>query len=131
MTKTILPIVEGHSEEEAVPVLLRRLLSQLGRPEIQVVRPFRVSRLKMVRPGEIERAIVQGIRDRRDVAAVLVILDADDDDPLGLETALLKRCRKASPLPSGVVAACRAVGGVGPSTWLRLVPLPVPGRLRC
>ncbi len=107
MIKTILPIVEGHSEEEAVPVLLRRLLSQLERPEIQVARPFRVSRLKMVRPGEIERAIVQGIRDRRDVAAVLVILDADDDDPFRLETALLERCRKASPLPSAVVAACR------------------------
>ena len=107
MIKTILPIVEGHSEEEAVPVLLRRLLSQLGRPEIQVARPFRVSRLKMVRPGEIERAIVQGIRDRRGVAAILVILDADDDDPLGLETALLERCRTASPLPSAVVAACR------------------------
>ncbi|HTG32789.1 MAG TPA: DUF4276 family protein [Thermoanaerobaculia bacterium] len=107
MIKTILPIVEGHSEEGAVPVLLRRLLPQLGRPEIQVARPFRVSRLKMVRPGEIERAIVQGIRDRRDVAAVLVILDADDDDPLGLEASLLERCRTASPLPSAVVAACR------------------------
>ena len=107
MIKTILPIVEGHSEEGAVPVLLRRLLSQLERPEIQVARPFRVSRLKMVRPGEIERAIVQGIRDRRGVAAILVILDADDDDPLGLEASLLERCRTASPLPSGVVAACR------------------------
>jgi hypothetical protein len=104
---TLLPIVEGHSEESAVPVLLRRFLVRLNRPEIQVARPFRVSRLKMVRPGEIERAIVQGIRDRRDVGAILVILDSDDDEPLRLETALLERCLKASPLPSAVVAACR------------------------
>jgi Domain of unknown function (DUF4276) len=107
MSPAILPIVEGHSEAEAAPVLLRRLLVHLERPEIQIARPFRVPRLKMVRPGEIERAIVQGIRDRQDVGAILVILDADDDNPLHLEAALLERCRKASHLPSTVVAACR------------------------
>jgi hypothetical protein len=107
MSVAVLPIVEGHSEAEAVPVLLRRLLLRLERPEIQIARPFRVSRYKMVRPGEIERAIIQGIRDRQDVGAVLVILDADDDDPLHLEAALLERCRKTSQLPSAVVAACR------------------------
>src|SRR4051794_37266162 len=99
MSPAILPIVEGHSEAEAVPVLLRRLLLHLERPEIQIARPFRISRYKMVRPGEIERAIIQGIRDRQDVSAVLVILDADDDDPLHLEAALLERCQNASPLP--------------------------------
>jgi hypothetical protein len=90
-----------------MPVLLRRLLVHLDRPEVQVARPFRVSRYKIVRPGEIERAIVQGTRDRNNVGAILVILDADDDDPIPLETALLERCRKASPLPVAVVAACR------------------------
>ncbi len=88
-------------------MLLRRLLIRLNRPEIQIARPFRVPRLKMVRPGEIERAIILGIRDRQDVGAVLVILDADDDEPLRLEASLLERCRNASPLPSAVVAACR------------------------
>ncbi|HEY2293484.1 MAG TPA: DUF4276 family protein [Thermoanaerobaculia bacterium] len=107
MSPAILPIVEGHSEAEAAPVLLRRLLVRLGRPEIQIARPFRVSRLKMVRPGEIERAIIQGIRDRHDIGAILVILDADDDEPLRLEASLLERCRKASHLPSAVVVACR------------------------
>jgi hypothetical protein len=107
MSLAILPIVEGHSEAEAAPVLLRRLLLRLERPEIQIARPFRVPRLKMVRPGEIERAVIQGIRDRQDIGAVLVILDADDDDPLHLEASLLERCRKASHLPSAVVAPCR------------------------
>lgn len=107
MIRTLLPIVEGHSEEAAVPVLLRRLLARLERPEVQVARPFRVSRYRMVRPGEIERAVLQGIRDRNDIGAILVILDADDDDPLSLEAVLLERCRKASSLPTAVVAPCR------------------------
>ena len=41
---TILPIVEGQSEVEGVPVLLRRLLARLGQPEAQVARPFRIKR---------------------------------------------------------------------------------------
>ena len=50
----ILPIVEGFSEVQAVPVLLRRLLVRLGREDVQIARPFRVSRLKVVRPGELD-----------------------------------------------------------------------------
>lgn len=111
MSRAILPVVEGYSEVEAVPVLLRRLLERLGRSEIQIARPFRVSRLKMVRPGEIERAVQQGIRSRDGIVGVLVILDSDDDDPESLETSLLHRCRQAIHLPVGVVAARRELEG--------------------
>lgn len=111
MSRAILPVVEGQSEVEAVPVLLRRLLARLGQPEIQIARPFRVSRLKMVRPGEIERAVQQGIRSRDGIVGVLVILDSDDDDPESLETSLLHRCRQAIHLPVGVVAARRELEG--------------------
>ncbi|HEX6898267.1 MAG TPA: DUF4276 family protein [Thermoanaerobaculia bacterium] len=107
MSRAILPVVEGYSEVEAVPVLLRRLLGRLGQPEVQVAHPFRVSRTKMVRPGEIERAVQQGIRSRTGIVGVLVILDADDDDPESLETSLLHRCRQAIHLPVGIVAARR------------------------
>ena len=103
----ILPIVEGLSEVQAVPVLLRRLLSRFEREDIQIARPFRVSRLKVVRPGELERAILQGSRDRKNIAALLVLLDADDDDPASLEAHLLERCRAATVLPAAVVAAQR------------------------
>jgi hypothetical protein len=103
----ILPIVEGLSEVQAVPVLLRRLLSRLGREDIQIARPFRVSRLKVVRPGELERAILQGSRDRKNLSGLLVLLDADDDDPASLEAHLVERCRAASALPTVVVAARR------------------------
>jgi len=108
MSGTILAIVEGQSEEEAIPILLRRMmLARFSRPDVQVARPFRVKRNKVVRPGELERAVIQGVRDRADVAAVLVILDADDDDPLPLEASLLARCRQTMPLPAAVVVAQR------------------------
>lgn len=107
MPGKILPIVEGYSEVEAVPLLLRRLLERLERPDVQVARPFRVSRLGVVREGQIERAILQGVRDRGEVTAVLVILDADDDDPAELEATLLSRCRRVVSLPVAVVAAHR------------------------
>jgi hypothetical protein len=105
----ILPIVEGHSEVEAVPVLLRRLLEHIGAAHVQVARPFRVKHYLVVRAGELERAIRQGLRDRGDVSCVLVLLDADDDDAHRLEEELWRRCRVVTALPSAVVLACREV----------------------
>jgi hypothetical protein len=107
MSGTILAIVEGQSEEEAIPILLRRMLFRLERLDVQIARPFRVKRTKVVRPGELERAVIQGSRDRIGVSAVLVILDADDDEPLPLEATLLSRCRQTTHLPAAVVVAQR------------------------
>lgn len=107
MIRTILPIVEGHSEEKAIPVLLRRLLDKLEHPEVQVARPFRVKRNLVILPGEIERAILRGIQTRTGINGLLVILDADDDDPNQLEISLVSRCRIVSPKPVAVVAARR------------------------
>ncbi|HZF11164.1 MAG TPA: DUF4276 family protein [Thermoanaerobaculia bacterium] len=107
MSGAILSFVEGQSEEEAVPLLLRRLLARLGRFDIRIARPFRVGRYKVVRPGELERAVIQGLRDRGDISAVLLLLDADDGDPLQLEASLLARCRQVTRLPSAVVVAQR------------------------
>lgn len=104
----ILPIVEGQSEVEGVPVLLRRLLAELGRDDVGIARPFRVKRYQVVRPGELERAIQLGLRDRRGSRAVLVLLDADDErDPRRLETELERRCRAATSLPAAVILAQR------------------------
>lgn len=111
MTRAILPIVEGQSEVEGVPVLLRRLLHRLGSPEFRVAQPFRVKRTQVVRPGEIERAIRQALQSRPGVIGILVILDADDDDPDRLEASLLDRCQKASPCPVAVVVARRELEG--------------------
>ncbi len=107
MLPTILPIVEGQSEVHSVPLLLRRLIGDIGIYDIGVARPFRVKRNKVVRSGELERALAMSIRARPAAGAVLVLLDADDDCPAELGPSLLERCREATPLPTAVVLANR------------------------
>jgi uncharacterized protein DUF4276 len=51
--------------------------------------------------------VLQGTRSRKGITAVLVVLDADDDDAPTLEAALLERARRVTPLPIGVVLAIR------------------------
>jgi hypothetical protein len=97
----IVPIVEGHAEIGSIPILLRRL----GITE--VARPFRVKRNKIVKAGELERAVAQAVRDRENASAVLVILDADDDCPAVLGPLLHARCTASTHLPSSVVLAKR------------------------
>ncbi|MEW6666150.1 MAG: DUF4276 family protein [Thermodesulfobacteriota bacterium] len=105
---SLVPIVEGQGEVEAVPVLLRRILSEMAVYDVAITRPFRVKRNRVVREGEIERAIRLAISDRSQVGGVLVILDADDDCPAALGPDLLKRCRAVVPsLPVAVVLAHR------------------------
>ena len=107
MPSTLLPLVEGQSEVAGLPVLLRRLLSQLGHPYVIVAKPFRVHRTRVLHGGEIERAILQGLRTRPHVTGIVAVFDADDDDPFTLEAALRTECAKATRLPVAVVAATR------------------------
>lgn len=111
MNSVILPIVEGQSEAESVPILLRRICSQMQAFNIQIARPFRVKRNKVIKQGELERAIEQGIRDRGNVSAILLLLDADDDCPAALAPELLERCRQTTHLPVAVVFANNEVEG--------------------
>lgn len=105
-TPVLVPIVEGYSEVQSVPVLLRRLLAEWSRYEVTVVKPVRVSRYKVVRPGELERACELARRRPRGCDAILLVLDADDDCPKELAPALLERARRAhADIPSAVVLA--------------------------
>ncbi len=102
----LVPIVEGHSEVQSVPVLLRRLLVQQRKYEIQVARPVRVGRYKVVRAGELERAIELARCRTEGCNAILVLLDADDNCPKYIAPDLLARARKASGgIPVSVVLA--------------------------
>lgn len=107
MSPSLLPLVEGHSEVEAVPILLRRLLVALEAFHVEIARPFRIKRTKIVRPGELERAVTQGLRARSNVKGLLVILDQDDDDVESLESDLTRRGRETTDVPLYVVAAER------------------------
>jgi hypothetical protein len=104
---SIATIVEGESEVQSVPVLLRRQLGRLARPDINVAKPFRVHRNRVVKAGELERAILQVIRSRENVAGLLIILDADDDPAAQLENELHERCTRVTELPCRVVVAVR------------------------
>jgi hypothetical protein len=107
MSLAIAPIVEGHAEVESVPLLLRRIFAKLGVSNIQVTRPFRVKRNRVVKPGELERAINQTIRDRAEVGGIMVLIDSDDDCPAELGLQLLDRAKETTHIPVSVVLAHR------------------------
>jgi len=108
MSQSIAPIVEGQSEAESVPILLRRIIREtLSVSNVEVVRPFRVKRNRIAKEGQLERAIKMTLRDRADVGAILVLLDADDDCPAHLGPQLLQRAQSATRIPVGVVLATR------------------------
>lgn len=108
---SILPIVEGHSEVESVPILLRRIAEEMGAFQISIARPYRVKRNKVTKEGEIERAIKHGLRDRSNIKGIIVLLDADDDCPKCLGQQLLTRCNNITNIPSIVILAKKELEG--------------------
>lgn len=99
----IVAIVEGHGDAEAVPTLLRRLLAE--REVWRDIKSFRVKRQKVVKPGELERALAVAILDS-DCEGVLVVIDADEDCPAVLGPALAIRAQEAvGHIPVGIVLA--------------------------
>ncbi|MEE8525371.1 MAG: hypothetical protein V3T72_15650 [Thermoanaerobaculia bacterium] len=75
--------------------------------DLEIARPFRVKRGRVVRPGELEKALVLAGRSRPGAAAMIVLLDADDDCPAELGARLAERCRQATHLPTLVAVANR------------------------
>jgi hypothetical protein len=100
---SIVPVVEGHGDECAVPILLRRILQEvLGRYDIAVVRPIRMSRGKLVKVQEAERAVRLGIVDREAVRAAIVLFDEDDDDARTVEALLEAHLSAHAQVPTRV-----------------------------
>lgn len=66
----IQPIVEGHGEVDAVPVLLRRLRDEAGAFDLQIGVPIRHTRAQLVREATLRQAVElarrQSSRSRRD-----------------------------------------------------------------
>jgi len=80
----VAPIVEGHGETEAVPILVRRVYSELFRhPAVDVLRPIRIPRSKLVKSQELIRAVSLAALKLSNVVAlhklVLVVFDSDHD----------------------------------------------------
>ena len=87
----IVSIVEGHGDEEAVPILLRRIAASSLAGAIDVRSPIRVDRKKIVKEAELERAVELAARKAGANGRILILLDAEDDCPGQLAPDLLRR----------------------------------------
>lgn len=95
MTYSIVPIVEGHSEVESIPVLMRRLLNEWGKFQLEIEKPVRAKRNQILREGELERRVALAVQ-RPNCSAIVLVLDADDDCPKVFAPAVLKRLGQAA-----------------------------------
>lgn len=102
-------IVEGHGEREAVPVVIRRLAASLDATlALHIPHPIRIPKSRLLKPGELERAVDLAARRIAGDGAVLVLLDSDDDCPAQLGPELLQRALSArSDVSLAVVIAKR------------------------
>lgn len=103
----IQPIVEGHGDEEAVPLLLRRLRDEAEAWDLQVGKSIRQRRTQLVRKDSLQRAVhLAAIRESS--AGILVLMDADDDCPKELAPELAVWVAEvAGGIASAVVLANR------------------------
>jgi hypothetical protein len=74
----IISVVEGHGETFALPLLLRRMASEV-RPEhwIHAPHPFRVPRDKFLKKGQLERYF-QAAAAQAANGGVLILMDSED-----------------------------------------------------
>lgn len=95
----VVSIVEGDGEVKALPVLLRRLNERLS-PEahVRLLEPIKVHRMRFVNRDE-EFARFLGLASAKcgDDGWILILLDADDDCPVGLGRSLLTKARAVLP----------------------------------
>ncbi len=100
-------IVEGHGEVESAPILIRRIAQTLGIYDIQIMRPIRWPKQRLLKSGELERVLELAYRKLQGDGAVLVLLDADDDCVKLAGPRDNERARTACAVPVTVVYAVR------------------------
>jgi hypothetical protein len=103
----IQPIVEGHGEVSAVPVLMRRLRDQAGVYDIDIGKPIRRKLSELVTREGIQRA-VRLAAIQQDCGAILILFDSEDSCPRELAPQLQEWAVMAAGfLPCSVVLAYR------------------------
>jgi hypothetical protein len=103
----IQPIVEGHGEIQAVPVLLRRLITEAGAYHIEVNSPIRARQSDLLNEERLRSRVALAKRQAR-CGAVLVLFEHEDGCPRELGPRLLSWARaEAVPLPCAVALAHR------------------------
>lgn len=100
------PIVEGHGEVAAVPVLLRRFSTLAQTFSLEINAPIRRRRTDFFDQAKLSRSIRLALRQGGD--AILLVVDADDDCPSQQAPQILEWARAESAgRPCAVVMACR------------------------
>lgn len=104
---TIYPIVEGHGEVVAAPVLLRRLLAEANCQHIQVGRPIRRTQSQF-RGRETVQAAVRLAALQPQCAAIVLLFDGEDDCPKERAEQVREWAREsADGMPCDVIVAYR------------------------
>jgi hypothetical protein len=103
----IYPIVEGHGEVEAAPVLLRRLLAEAQCHTIGVGRPIRRTQSQLRSKEGIQAGVKLALL-QPECAAVVILFDGEDDCPRELATSVRTWALEAAcGRPCDVVIAYR------------------------
>ncbi len=105
----IIPIVEGHGECDAVPLLIRRIALDIDPGLVpEVLKPLRVPAAKLQKPDELDRTIQLAALKLRGSGGILILIDCDDDCPAAAGPALLERALQIrGDIPISVVLAKR------------------------
>ena len=103
----IQPIVEGHGEVSAVPVLLRRLRDEAGAFDLDVNPAIRRKRSELVTEAGVRKAVRLALL-QPESNAILILFDSDDDCPKTLAPQIEGWAKgEASITPCAVVMAHR------------------------
>ena len=93
---TIVTIVEGPGEVDAMPILIRRIAATAVPDAVpHEPRPIRVKRDRFLKENELERYVDLAARQSGPDGGVLIVLDADDDCPPELASRILQRANRA------------------------------------
>ena len=107
---SIYPIVEGHGEVAAIPILLRRFAHEIVETyEFNVLAPYRLPKGRMSAEPDLENTVTLARHKLGQCdgdSAILILRDADDDCPAQAAPELLARAERAArPIPVSVVFA--------------------------
>lgn len=92
----IVPIVEGHGEVEAVPILIRRIFGVFRPDRVPVINvPIRIKAASFLNDDEYFREYVAlaAAKAAQGKGTVLILLDCEDDCPAVLGPALSVKAR--------------------------------------
>jgi hypothetical protein len=103
----IQPIVEGHGEVSAVPVLLRRLIAEAQAYQIEVNRPIRKRQTQLLQEDSLKEA-VRLARIQNRCGAILIVFEHEDACPARLGPTLSVWARsEAANVPCELALAHR------------------------